>query len=428
MSVKSKYPKEVFSALTSNSTMSVTGKFFEADGRSGDADKKPVPPYKIYQQTFSLFKFSILAKNREGRYVPATANIKVDEVADIVEMTRCARQLDTCVSVPVIKEALAAARRAEKKIDDASKLMNRSFKAVARLIQTGSMPAQSSGRAEAEKTDPNVDANRKKAGEARFRMGNYKDMSPLDVLTGGGASDADAVRKNCEELSRQKEFLSKNLSKYPANQGLISAIDAALSLVGEGYVLKAGVVTEAKADGQPESGGNLGVIVIHAPVSKGDQYKKDPATGLYPASEISIRWVLGAKYPVEITIKNYMAPIKFYPDGRQNTLVSQMDETTLVTNTYRLTSAQWSHCLYIMQANMRRFEIIHAASQFDQAEAIEKANIAETKRKAADMSAGQPQPQPQMYAPTQPQPQPQPQYQYQQAPPYPYRTASGFGR
>ena len=393
-----KYPKEVFSALTSNKTISVTGKFVSANGRPDERNKKTTSPYKIYNQSFSLFKFSVLVKDETGKYRSAAANIKIDEVPDIVEMTEVARHIDTLARVPVIKELLATSRWTAKKLNAVDKTMKGSFGVIASLVKTGNVPAPTPSQPTGNRPDPASDADKKKAAQSSFAGGNNKGKTPYDLLMEGDITDPGVIAKNVENLKQQRDFLEKNLDKYKNNRFLIESIDAAFRLVGGDGRLKPGAAERpASADASAQTASGFGEIVLHAPVAKGNQYKPDEKTGLYPSSEIGIKWVVGEDYPIEITIRNYMAPIRFYDDGRQNTLISQMDKSTLIVNTYRLTAAQWANCLYVMQANMRRFENMTAQAQFKQAEEIEKENINETGafRQQAQQYRNAPAPQPQ---------------------------------
>ena len=66
------------------------------------------------------------------------------------------------------------------------------------------------------------------AYETRFKAGRLKDRTPIEVLLEDENGE--------EELRTQREFLKKNLSKYPRNKGLIEAIDMSFALLEEGDI------------------------------------------------------------------------------------------------------------------------------------------------------------------------------------------------
>ena len=80
---------------------------------------------------------------------------------------------------------------------------------------------------------------------------------------------------------------------------------------------------------------------------------------------ISINWITGNSYPVEIRIENYFAPVVKLPDGRWNVQVKQRDPQSVVDHRMLLTANEFMEMLYMMQANMRQFELIHAKELWD---------------------------------------------------------------
>ena len=81
---------------------------------------------------------------------------------------------------------------------------------------------------------------------------------------------------------------------------------------------------------------------------------------------------LGDNFPVEFTVKNYRAPYRRNENGTINP--DRSKATDIVSNNFRLTSAQWFDCLYKIRTHMRRFEDIWAKKQFDEAETADRFN------------------------------------------------------
>lgn len=384
--MNTKYPKECFSALKTDQTFSVTGAFFAANGKGSDIID-PVPPYKIYHPSFSFFKISILSRKEDG-YDTASGNIRVGEVPILMENSKVALQMDQlsklrCVSetwsaskwlISAIKKLLNKVDEVLKKIDDLFYFFkHRSFP------QNGHETVQGT-------VDTGILDLKIKADKTAFPFGNLKGRTPFSVLVEKG-TDPKSLNEQRSLLQGQRDFLEGQLMRFKKNQVIIDAIDAALGLLDQAGNLKPGVL-DAKPDVQKvlhEQPGNTvpEEIILHAAAPKGNKRKEDPNTGLSPTYEIQIKWTIGNMYPVEVMIRNYMAPIKTSPTGGQQTEVSKMDSSTLVVNTFRLSSEQWFNCLYVMEANMRRFEILYAKTQFSQADLI----VSENKEKAEQEKA-----------------------------------------
>lgn len=100
-----------------------------------------------------------------------------------------------------------------------------------------------------------------------FKMGNLKGKAPGEVIT---------EDKGVETVKAQVGFLKTNLEKYPANQRIIDACEAAIRAFGEGKI-KPGM-----------TGGVSLVRFAYQTPLKYLASKKDEATGKYFAYKISI--------------------------------------------------------------------------------------------------------------------------------------------
>ena len=369
---RNQYPKEVFSALTSNKTFSVACIFSPASGTDDYDEKNTTSPYKIYHKRFARFRFTVMSRKDNG-YDYADANIKMDEVPELIALSRTASAMDQLFKNPTMKWLLNTVRTTDRFVKYTAKMSQ----AIATFLRTGSFPEQAKGR-------QNLSQELKSAVETAkansFAMGTLKGKTPFQVLTECNCEDAEALQKTVEQLERQKAFLEGNLDKYPNNRHLIAAIEAAVGLVDRGsWNLKPGVLNAGNSQNAQEDLSSLGEIILHEAVPKGSNYTKNES-GLAQCYEIGIKWTLGDRYPVNISVRRYNAPIRVGETGQQNVVTSQMDKSSLVANTYNLSSTQWFSCLYNMEANMRRYEMLRAKSQFDEADAIERINKEEQER------------------------------------------------
>ena len=378
--------KEVFSALNNTHTLGVEGWFYRAEGRVPEKeDKEPTSPQKMFQPNFSLFKFKIL---EHGKGVIATANIKMDETPDIVLTTLAAKVADVFASLPVIKEGFAAIRWIQQKLASLERDMKKGFMGVFQRMQGGppAQQARQQGQGQAQ-VDPAVLAAKEKAGRLTINFGNLSGKTPYQVLMEGNVGDPAVVAKNREALTGQRKFMADQLGKFPKNQQVIDCIDAALFLIDPATgLLKLGAAsaqagTPQTAESTPSGG--FGEITIYKSAPKGNKYKKDEKTGLYLTTEAEIKWKLGKDYPVEVTLTNYLAPIKFFKDGRQVTEVGNKDKNSEKRHTFRLTAAQWLNCLYMMELNKFLFASMNAPKQFKEADEIQSENVREGQQKKA---------------------------------------------
>lgn len=185
------------------------------------------------------------------------------------------------------------------------------------------------------------------AYSARFIAGNLKGKSPADVLLENPSEEGLNILRN------QLAYLQANLAKYPNNQNLINAIVEAANLFKSGQL-------------KPSGASGSGVTCLYnadlRPLKSKSKGRTDGKMFVY---HISINWITGNSYPVEIRIENYFAPVVKLPDGRWNVQVKQRDPQSVVDHRMLLTANEFMEMLYMMQANMRQFELIHAKELWD---------------------------------------------------------------
>ena len=324
-------------------TLLVKPEFFPA--WTSDDDQ----PYRVYDKSFSRLAVTILWKSQSGAKMSVTGNIKIDRLAGIYRKAVNASQVDAVMST------------------NAYKWFAGSLQNVMGMLQNPCGADVGPGNMD----DRIIRSEKMAAAQAvAIANGKLKGKTPLAALQEGMA---DALRQ-------QRGWLSENLPKYPGNRKQIDAIDAALYLQEHGLL-----------SAQEQSGGMTGPsvgaavpqtedIVLLEASPKGQGRKADPETGLSPCHEISIIWHLGNRYPVEVKVVNYDAPVEKFPGGGQNVRrAEKKNETSL---SFRLDESTFFNDVRLIKSHMERFEALYACNQFQDADACEDAN-----RKKAGFSA-----------------------------------------
>lgn len=172
----------------------------------------------------------------------------------------------------------------------------------------------------------------------RFRMGDLKGLSPAEVLA--QKSDGERV------LQGQKRFLEQNVSKYPANQKIINAIDDAFKLKRQNALQ--GAKTQPQSVFTPFK-------VYGTPIKVNSYKKRNDEKCL--CTRILINWTIGDKRSLCVEIENFWANIaKDEKTGLIHYLGDTIDQSSHVKNVVYLTSDWWNQTMHIIEANMRMFE------------------------------------------------------------------------
>lgn len=349
MKYVSKYPKDVYTALTSTKTFSVRGELFTATAFSDEAQKKAGSPYKVYDESFSRFIFTVVEKNGDKKTYPA-GNISVNEIPEIIERSKNAKMVESLYSSPVYGAIRDAKTSSEKSAELSNGIMC-GLQHIFYFIKNGKLKEKKN-----ETAAPALPSG-DKAKSVTITLGNFKGKTPYAVLV------EDPSKKDA--LLQHADFLSKNLQKYPKNQEQIDAIKEAVLLLEKGAM---------NADGKAAADASVGasdIIQIYAATPRALIRKADE-NGFCPVYEISVDWHLGNNFPVEVTVKNYRAPYKKNDNGTINPVRSKAVD--IVSNNFRMTSGQWFDCLYKIESHMRRFELLSAKKQFEEAETADRIN------------------------------------------------------
>lgn len=186
----------------------------------------------------------------------------------------------------------------------------------------------------------------------RFTSGRVKGRTAADILLHDG-------QEGKELLNNQFSFLKSNLQKYPKNQLQIDAIVNA-SVLAQNNELKEIKESSFKMK-LYESG--------FRPLTRRKNDK-----GMSFVYEISMEWIFGEQNPINVTIKNYYAPVVENSDGMLNVQVKQRDPDSLQTNTISLSLDDWAYVTHMMEASIERFEAYIYTAKRKEAEKYEYEN------------------------------------------------------
>ena len=321
-------------------TLLVKPEFFPAWTEDDDQ------PYRVYDKSFSRLAVTILWKSPKGGKMSVTGNIKIDRLAGIYRKAVNASQIDATLST------------------SASKWFAGSLQNIMGMLQSPCSAETGAGSMD----DRIIRSEKMAAAQAvAIANGKLKGKTPLAVLQ-EGMTDA---------LRQQRNWLSENLPKYPGNRKQIDAIDAALYLHEHGLLSMQEHVGGA-AGPVPAAVLQAEDIVLLEASPKGQGRKTDPETGLSPCHEISIIWHIGNRYPVELKVVNYDAPVEKLAGGGQNVRrAEKRNETSL---SFRLDESTFFNDVRLIRTHMERFESLYAYNQFQDADECDSRNRANAKK------------------------------------------------
>ena len=387
-----KYPKEILDSKTANKTLSITAELFEASINNPVSDPKKVQkPYYIYSEPFSRFVVTIMNKENNGNYNSLSANIPVNDIAAIFEDARATRMLDTFFSTGMMQKIMLMLSGITNMVKGTQKALQVMFTFMKRGSVPGSAGVQGSNK-NAAAVQAKKEELKAKASSVTMTMGAYKGKTPFGFI-GEKLGDPAEMKKQADQLRGQPDFLRKNLDKYPANQKQIDAIEAALAYYDAGYFNDA----DGSAVEETPSGFILEIPLLKAE-PKPNRFKRDDKTGLCPVYELSIKYLVGYRSPIQFTLITYDAPVDTKQTGAIN--VQQSQAQNKKTAQFNLRWVEFANFMRRTEAHMRRFEMLCAKKQFAEAEKASRENREAAKReKELQQAAGQDQSQPQQQAP-----------------------------
>lgn len=184
--------------------------------------------------------------------------------------------------------------------------------------------------------------------------GKLKGKTPAQVL-------AENPEENKQLLNQQYKWLKDNIDKNPnyraANQKQMDAIVEASKLFNEGKLSSSAAINNRFA--------------IYEPGMRPLTRKTNP-DGTCFVYEVSIYWIFGSKYPVEVNIRNFYAPVTRNEKGLLN--VQAKKKVNEIFSTMNLSAAEWQHHIHMIETNMRTFEDLHAQELYSKAEKASQKN------------------------------------------------------
>lgn len=208
--------------------------------------------------------------------------------------------------------------------------------------------------------------NEKTAGENKTGSQSPAFTTPirsgkLKGLTPAGALIKDAAA-NKPLLENQISWLRENLGMYPANIKQIEAIEEALRLYAAGNLSGGNVkLPEAKTIIYP--GGFRPLVRRKRPNGKAFVYS------------ISISMYDQEEKPIEVTVRNFYAPVITTKEGLYNVMPKDREDDISVSCSF--SQFEWEWFRHQAEAQMRTFEDVWAPSLYKIAIQADKANKAQ---------------------------------------------------
>jgi hypothetical protein len=188
---------------------------------------------------------------------------------------------------------------------------------------------------------PKVETSEKNiAYTVKFVAGNLKGKSPAQVIFENGEDEGKKI------LNEQYVFLKNNLQKYKDNQKIMDAITECGKLLKEGKLKKPESTSISSNEFLIYNGGMKPLI-----------RKKDPKNpNLCKVYEIKVICDFSRRYPVNIQIQNYYAPVDKQDNGTLNVQKSQMDKSSLINNQINVTLTVWEGFIRSIERCINAFE------------------------------------------------------------------------
>lgn len=382
-----KYPLQIVAKKTSSvngsvknySTFSVEAAFNPPDVAPSNPNARADSPLEGFDSKFSRFKVSIIHKvEKDGKPAGVAypdGSIRVDELAGIKARSDAALQNELLMQTNWGKNITNTLSSNSKKLDNITAAfgkMGKFLMALPGMIKNGGAAVQAQSQHQTQQASSiDVAGLKAKATSVTFITGYLKDKNPLQVIL----EDPEKGKIN---LEKHRDFLSKNLAKYPKNQTQIDAINAALTLLASGSLKD----SSGEEIVPSNISNNLGSVELYTATPRALIRKKDADTNLCPVYEVSIVWHYGNRYPIEITVINEMAPVNQKDGGQINPVLSQ--KQNIVKESFRMSIEDWYDVLDKMVDVQKNFKQMYFSALYKVALAANESN-----RKAANTSSAE---------------------------------------
>ena len=162
----------------------------------------------------------------------------------------------------------------------------------------------------------------------QFTMGPFKGRTPADIVL-------ENPEGNREKLQEQYKFLRDNAEKYPRNKKLMEAISNAYELYSKN------MLTPQTGNAKTEPAGNAFGLYK----SGYRPQREQRADGMRKVREMEITFNQGNRYPVELTINEFFAPVTTTSTGLLNVQAGAKDTSTFKKVTTRMSLRDWNTLL-----------------------------------------------------------------------------------
>lgn len=159
-----------------------------------------------------------------------------------------------------------------------------------------------------------------------FTMGPFKGRTPADVVM----EDPDGNRGKLQE---QYKFLRDNVAKFPMNQTIMDAITNAYELLEAGKLVK---------KNEPAAASGKAFEIYKSGYRPLTRVKRED--GLCKVQEMTVMCDFGRKYPFELTITEYYAPVTSN-NGRLNVQAAAIDQGSVKRVTSYMGMKEWNDLL-----------------------------------------------------------------------------------
>lgn len=193
----------------------------------------------------------------------------------------------------------------------------------------------------------------------KFMFGSLKGLSPAEAFLQGTTMD---------EMQKQYEFIKSNLEKYPKNKELLQAIQEAGILFQKGEIKPCAAPTPTAKD----------MVVFES--SMKPLVRNENGDGTCPVYQSQIVVHPTDKFPVEVVLTNFDAPVIKNTDGRLNVIAKEKKNEK--KNSMRMSFADFGFVIKEMQDYISYFKMLNCKSCYADSDACDKEN-----RLAAQQSA-----------------------------------------
>ena len=184
-----------------------------------------------------------------------------------------------------------------------------------------------------------------------FTMGPYKGRTPADIVL-------EDPEGNRAKLREQYEFLKNNADKYPRNKKIMEAIINAYNLYDSGAL-------EKKEKSQSQ--GSRSFEIYKSGYRPQTRDKRED--GKCRVQEMNVLCNIGNRYPIELTISEYYAPVTNV-NGRLNVQASAVDAASVQKITAYMTLKDWNCLLHKVRDQKTAFIASYGKDLLEEADKI----------------------------------------------------------